>query len=119
MCGVAFSPSQPSSRPSSQHQSGISFPAFAMFEFLTPFACDAIDREAYVPRYIDEASSSPPVRPMSVSEGRRSQSSSHVPIRPDQLREMIGEVVRESLQQAGVGNVPEPANINPPQYSAY
>ena len=90
-----------------------------MFVFLTPFAYDAIDREAYVPRYIDEASSSPPVRPMSVSEGRRSQSSSHVPIRPDQLREMIGDVVRESLQQAGVGNVPEPANINPPQYSAY
>ena len=44
---------------------------------------------------------------MSVSDRRRSQSTSHVSMRPDQLREMIGDVVRESLQQAGVGNILE------------
>ena len=40
-------------------------------------------------------------------------------MRPDQLREMIGDVVRESLQQAGVGNIPEPVRVTPPQYDSY
>ena len=123
MCVVpVFSPR--SHRPDPPHSTvRYFFSRFDLFVFLTPFACDAIDREEpYVPRYVGEASgSSPPIQPMSVSvgRGRRSQSAFPVVVRPDQLREMIGEVVRESLQQAGVGNVQEPARVTPPQHETY
>ena len=86
---------------------------------LTPVCCDAIDREEYVPRYLDETDSSSPARPMSVSDRRRPQTTSHVSMRPDQLRDMIGDVVRESLQQAGVGNATEPDRVTPPQFESH
>ena len=83
------------------------------------FAGDAIDSEAYVPRYLDETDSSLPAHPMSVNDRRRPQTTSHVSMRPDQLRDMIGDVVRESLQQTGVGNVQEPDGVTPPQHESY
>ena len=60
-------------------QSGIYFPALIVLCDSNPlFVGDAIDREEYVPRCLDETDSSSPVHPMSVSGRRQSQSTSRV-----------------------------------------